>query len=42
MLATLIPLATRILWAVPFARTLACEEHVRPADAILIDNFDQN
>lgn len=42
VLATFIPLSTRSLWAPPFARTLTCQEHLTPADAILIDNFDQD
>ena len=42
LLVTLLPLSTRSLWAPPFARTLTVQEHLTPADAILIDNFDQD
>ena len=42
LVATFVPLSTRSLWAPPFARTLTCQEHLTPTDAILIDNFDQD
>ena len=42
LLVTFILLSTRSLWAPPFSRALTCQEHLTPADAILIDNVGQD
>jgi hypothetical protein len=38
----LVPFLTRNVWVVAVATSLTCRENLKSADAILIDNFDQN
>lgn len=38
----LVPFLTKDLWASAIATSLTCQEQLISADAILIDNFDQN
>jgi hypothetical protein len=41
-ISLLVPFLTRSLWVPAIANSLTCREQVAAADAILIDNFDQN